>query len=421
MNKLLRLSLCATAILITHINILPFDNLAHLLKYVDHVAEFPDSDLDLKGVLAQTNPTFHIFYPTIDQGFFGRLACRLHIYKPLWCFADFENAIEDLYQQGRERLGLHQNTVVRSAENINNISNYIIGCTATEGMEIIIVGELSGAVHSLARIIQHWNQIGIMDENFILKDAKTKIVFLGNVVGTSAYNLEILTLIATIMKRNPQKVWCLCGITEDKQRWHETPLHHAIQVRSHYNKQDLRHIYQLVDNAFYLLPKSLVITSHSRDKAIICAEKPILDKLDINDIYNCCYHRFVNPEIEICNLESTKKIENKPVSIMALIENRRNWSTAVLTDPVEKQVIQNIQGTGWNIVSGTTRALLSTYLLRWCGYCVLKIHSTDLSDSTLEYIGQHVRLNQNFQTRAVYNLTSGEILDSSRKSTNHAS
>lgn len=383
-----------------------FDTVQDLLAYAKSVEEFPDSDLDSQGVLAQENPTFSAFYRIIDPGFFGQIAYTLNISKPLWSFADFTTTLQDLYkhQQQNPWFAIDTNAI----KGVGLAAPHLIGCTATEDTNLIVVGELSGAFHSLAHIVKHWQKSGVIDEHFTVHDKNMHIVFLGDLIGTSAYNLETLTAVATILIRNPRNVWYLCGSTEDRQRWHQTPLYHAINVRSGLQKEALRAIYQAVNNLFALLPKAFLIMSKSQEEAIACASSQVFETLNPEDIYYCS-KTLNSTDIQGCTVQGKIHSTHNKISIVALLEDKRAWTTAAMTPPLEKITVPSIKGTVWDLVSGTTRALRATYLFRWSGYFVLKPRGEHLQQSTLEYIGKHLG-DDAFKHRETYNVVSGELI-----------
>lgn len=383
-----------------------FDTIKDILKYANKYDEYPDSDLDLEGQNAQINPTFRIFYPTIDPGFFARIGCHFGIFKPLWCFSDFMKAMQNMYEREQGR-AWQTNPEVKGQFFKTSVAT-VIGCVNDDTNIFILVGELSGAFHSLARIIAHWYETGIIDERMTLKNDKTHIIFLGNVVGSSAYNLEALTLLGTISARNPNNIWYLCGAYEDRQRWHESPLHHAIDIRSRLNRNGRRATYKLVDDIFSLLPDAFIITSSSHTEAIVCSAVQVFENIVPSEAAGCI-KQFTPKEIKGCALSHDSGGKDT-YAVLSLIETRRKWETLFVTPPLEKIAIPSIKGPVWDLISGTTRGLQAIYRVRWNGYVILRPRGEHLEKSTIEYIGRRADFDDTFKSHETYNVVTGELI-----------
>jgi hypothetical protein len=383
-----------------------FTSVKDVIAYANKYNEYPMSDLDLEGKLAQINPTFYQFYPTIDPGLLKRISCNLNILRPLWCFSDFINAMQHIYEHEGQREWNTQATKQDGSQQTNLTT--VIGCSYNEHSNFIIIGDLSGGFHSLARITAHWHAIGLIDEQFNLKDENVHIIFIGNVIGSSAYNLETLTLLGIMHARNLNNIWYLCGANEDRQRWHETPLYHAVTVRSRLNRNARRAAYKLIDDVFSFLPDAFMITSKDHKQAIVCSASQVFENITPSAAAKCI-QKFTPDSIQGCGLAHNSGTSEE-YTVLSLIETRRTWDTVFVTPPLEKIALPAIKGPVWDIVSGTTRGLRAIYRVRWNGYLMLKPRGEHLENSTLEYIGRRIDFDDTFKSRETYNAITGELI-----------
>ncbi|OJW53342.1 MAG: hypothetical protein BGO67_01155 [Alphaproteobacteria bacterium 41-28] len=76
-----------------------------------------------------------------------------------------------------------------------------------KGEKFYIWGDLYGSLHSLVRTLAHLEKQGVINDKLEILKPNCFLIFNGNIVGRSAYNLENLSLIVTLMLKNPQKVF----------------------------------------------------------------------------------------------------------------------------------------------------------------------------------------------------------------------
>jgi len=76
-----------------------------------------------------------------------------------------------------------------------------------KGEKFYIWGDLYGSLHSLVRTLSHLEKRGVINDKLQILKPHCFFIFNGNIVGRSAYNLENLSLIVTLMLKNPQNVF----------------------------------------------------------------------------------------------------------------------------------------------------------------------------------------------------------------------
>jgi branched-chain amino acid transport system substrate-binding protein len=128
--------------------------------------------------------------------------------------------------------------------------------SVTAGSRFVIFGNLFGAFHSLIRDLTHLKEQEIIDDHFKIKDPQTYIVCLGNAIDFSAYSLETLSILLTLIQANPQSVFYLRATHESKMRWHHFGLMHELQERL---SGEVENGVRLLNTFFEQLPVDLIV------------------------------------------------------------------------------------------------------------------------------------------------------------------
>lgn len=110
------------------------------------------------------------------------------------------------------RLIEHLNSVAVTQDGADGMTKLTLPVNA----QCVIFGDLQGAFHSLLRDIRQLISMGILSEDLTLVD-DAYIVFNGNVIGDTPYNMQTLYIVFQLMMHNPDKVIYIKGINE--QHW----------------------------------------------------------------------------------------------------------------------------------------------------------------------------------------------------------
>ncbi len=88
---------------------------------------------------------------------------------------------------------------------------------------LIILSNIQGAFHSLVRILTELHQRNILSSDFKIKNNHF-LILNGNTIGDSPYNIQVLHLMLILMKNNPQQLFSIRGVHEDKEYWVDNDL-----------------------------------------------------------------------------------------------------------------------------------------------------------------------------------------------------
>lgn len=97
------------------------------------------------------------------------------------------------------------------------------------GERAVIWGNLHGAYHSLVRDLEELHRLGMIDEQLVITNPSLYFIFLGNVVNRSPYSLEVLTVVLTLMEKNPDRVIYLKGREENDGYWENFTMRRELQ------------------------------------------------------------------------------------------------------------------------------------------------------------------------------------------------
>lgn len=128
------------------------------------------------------------------------------------------------------RLKTLLSSLVTTRENTGYSGNYIIKLTPYPATKFVLWGPLKGAFKSLVRDLTYLEKIGIMGNDFKIRDPHVYFVFNGDVIDGSSDVLEIFTLVLSLMRANPHRVFYMRGLTED--HWQDDGLRDALQARA---------------------------------------------------------------------------------------------------------------------------------------------------------------------------------------------
>lgn len=275
--------------------------------------EFPQPDnADL------FNPNYESYHRSLNPGFlastYNYVLSLFSNQNPVWLPGQFSSYLSKLVSQ-REKAGLGR--------------KHFLAIRPSPGAQFFVWGDLQGAFHSLLRDLTELKLRGIIDDGLKIKNADTYFVFNGNQIDRSAYNLETLTVIFTLMLVNDGKVIYIAGDHEIGDIWRDYGLGREIEARTSDRKvKDKSQKLQarLVSSFFKTLPENMVVLD----------SKEVPDELDGLKNYGLKIYAG-----ERQNLET----ENKHAKLLAKIP--REIPLAIFSDspPASDQIKLKIDAT----------------------------------------------------------------------------
>ncbi|ARN85139.1 ABC transporter substrate-binding protein [Candidatus Nucleicultrix amoebiphila] len=172
--------------------------------------EFPVPDND--NLL---NPDYTTYHQTITPGFFKEVF-NFSVFvgkEPLWTKKKLTNSLKEAFNKSAYT---------------NKDSIFI---QLTPGDQLVVWGDIHGAFHALVRSLNQLKKEGYIDESLKILKPNIKFIFMGNIIDRSPFNLETLTLVLSLINKNPQQVIYLRGSHEHHQAWRFYDFQREIKIR----------------------------------------------------------------------------------------------------------------------------------------------------------------------------------------------
>lgn len=182
-------------------------------------------------------------------------------------------------------------------------------------------GALHGAFHGLLHALNWFVEQKIMDDTLTIIKPDHFFVFSGDAINKSAYSLETLCVILTLMIKNPDKILYVKGEQEIEQYWRNYGLKRQLQIRGIHFSSEFVPCGQKLDDFFETLPEVLYIRHlQEPEKAIVFY--PFM----IKDLHNPYIHTSYIEKMPDTGLRSfplakgkTAALGSKKLNVTALI------------------------------------------------------------------------------------------------------
>jgi ABC-type branched-subunit amino acid transport system substrate-binding protein len=181
-----------------------FDTLADCRAYAAQTASY---ELFAAENSDFVDPSFSGVFKLFTPGYFDRLwtwfgrstAAR-------WSIEDMRDALRDLCAQKGARPAVAPGAVSAQLQ-------------LPADSRVYVWGDLYGSFHSFVRCLEELQRQGILDDQLHIVAPNTYCVVLGDTVGRSAFSLQLLTLLANLMQKNPGTFIILAGKQEQGRYW----------------------------------------------------------------------------------------------------------------------------------------------------------------------------------------------------------
>lgn len=128
-----------------------------------------------------------------------------------------------------------------------------------EGEKFYIWGDLQGAFSSLMRTLKELEKKGIINNQLQIMHPRHFFIFNGNVIGHSSYNFETLSLIITLILKNPENVIFLKGPHEEKSFWLNLELRDELEILAKGLSSETSTLKSFLSRFFATLPETLYL------------------------------------------------------------------------------------------------------------------------------------------------------------------
>ena len=332
------LAICLGVLIIVpdHKCINGLNTLEELVWYADHSPELPPMD--------NTNmvrPDYNSWYRATQPSWFIRkwralLSCLGISSRFTWSAPYF--------------LSLLQLSEVR-LQSYKLEKNIVFKINPTAKTRFVVVGDLSGAYHSLVRNLVQLKELSIIDSTMKIIAPDTYLIFMGDAVSRSPYGMETLGLILRLMEVNPETVVYMRGNHEDNKYWESFGLKEQLEIRL---GADSASAVDTINRIFMRLPLGLYIPLLTLPRHYVRLSH--LSKAESTKLNEESYAHFLEAKQQglIDRHEITKTVQhNDATTIEAVLHSEKKRHTYQMSDGL-RQLPSDEGVIAWTVMSAPT-------------------------------------------------------------------
>ncbi|MEX0848969.1 MAG: ABC transporter substrate-binding protein [Candidatus Dependentiae bacterium] len=364
-----------TIILLLSFNVAAqFDSLSDIITYAKDHEEYPSIDND-----DWRHPDYTSFYKQQKKSIFSRLFSYLGFERDVELVSTFEQLLKTVTDE-------------RIARNMKGA--FVQKITPDPQNKFIIFGDLDGALHSFVRDLQELVRLNLITENLIISD-NSYLVFNGNVINSSAYNIETLTVILTLMARNPDRVIYIRGKHEAQRELRNIVLYKQLEFLSPLNSED---VMQTVFSFFDTLPLALYVVQSNRALKI-SAHMDTYDEKTVSQLL------VNNVDSEIMHVQKGQQNASQDVVPIAI------EATIVPSDFSRSLGLKRLIGPPltWTVLSSPTGAHRRLDSFFNDAFAVVET-ALRFDSWTIALYFNDLRKNKGFQVSGLYNISTGMLV-----------
>jgi hypothetical protein len=342
-------------------------------------------------------PDYTTYFRGWESGYFDSIKELFHLkQKKLWRAEDFKNLLLRVTKK-RTDLGYKSDTVLRMR--------------LQEGMRLIFVGNLQAAFHSLVRDVEEWIKMGILDEQFKMKNKEDYIFFIGNAIDRSPFSIETMSLLMRLIEENPEQIFYLQGNHEDNNYWKDYTLKQELMMKVGGGAKDQIPLEAEVNAFFATLPLAFfaeVYPEGSKKFLRISHEGRDYDKLKEDRLQSfllSAYEEKIS-KFQVTN-QGTMTGAGGSIALIGLVRSEKKRKTFQTMDgmrmmPPEEGVL------AWTILSCPTKVYQLGIKFFYDAFATL-ICKGPVDQWLITLYNQDVRMKNGFMQR-VYNFVSGAVV-----------
>lgn len=363
-----------------------FDTFEQVKQFAESHEEYPPIDNS-----NWYDPDYTSFYKKMDPSWLRTLIIRLGLSKPLWS----EFAFKDLLQKLTEERELN-----------GYIGRFVQKIVPSENDQFIIFGSLGGAFHSFVRDLENLIQSNHIDKKLLITNAHYYVVINGKVASGSPYILETLTLIASLMEKNPKNTFFLRGEQEDKEFWQEGGLSRELEIKARHVSNESIPLAKLINRFFNTLPLALYLVGDNPEKDIVRISSWGFEAKELDESNFSAFFAEKDHGPNIFKINS-QKTSGKKISLAAIIKNEGLDISYHKTNGLQT-LGKEREATTWTVLSSPTGANRRLFTFFFDAFTILTTKKS-IGTWTVQLCSRDVRDMTGFSCDAPYNLISGFV------------
>ncbi len=272
-----------------------YETLSEIIQYAKTLPESPEANNN-----DWLDPHYESFYQTRIPGLIQSTLDKLS-YKKIqaWSPLYLSKIVKKATKQNQER-------------GLKDGKHCFVHIKSLKPTTVFLFGDLHGAFHSALRDLLYLKKINVIDDNLKILDENHYVVFNGDAIDRSAYSIDTLILIVSLLLKNPDNVFYVAGSHERSSNWLDFSLKRELSIRGkRFSHQHIPFLKQVVD-FFYTLPEAVYISGKDHRNGVI--------RIAFNEKHNLNYNEFLlDPAFLNTNMRvSFHHFKEKPASAKAL-------------------------------------------------------------------------------------------------------
>ena len=364
-----------------------FNTLSDVKNYAQMLPEYPVQDLS-----ALTGFSFKKFYTSRVPGYFKTLLSLIGLQESAWKEQEFKK----LFQE-----------VIEKRCTMKYSGHFVSIIKPKPETRFFIISGLNAAFHSLIRCLDEFKKLGIIDDNFKIRDPQCYIVFNGEMITKFSYGLDTLTLILRLMHENPERVYYIRGASEEIGEWGDNNIGEESAIRiQHIDWDILNHLMiRFVDT----LPSALYLVAEHTDNLmnLVCICGRDLDSKYFEEKRLSVY--FNDPQISIIDIDEQEGSVDRKIKISSIMSTEYFDNTGYARTEGLRKEVHDKGLVSWKLVSGPTNARRVFNGFFYDAFVILTT-ANDIRDWTITLYGQDVRFMPGIYPKCMYNMMTGQEL-----------
>lgn len=307
-----------------------------------HAEDIPAENRD------EFNPSYVQFYENMEPGLVRRFLQAIGVVKTFAHGIDVNEFRKDL------------KAVVNQRELAGYTEKHVRILPVKKGEKIILFGALQGQVHSLIRGLSELESQGLLSDDFSLAD-NCYLIFNGDVIGRSPYNLEIIELMVALLYKNPERVIYIRGVYEE-ENYGENVLINFLRALNEHHQHERYTLINLIKRLFATLPVAVYL-NYSQGKELLRISGVGRENNRINERMMGDFFESPQEHGGMYRIRYAVPVK-QPVHVRAVIKNMDTYYDYVPHDGVK--LLEPFGGaTVWGIFSSPSRlaALVSKFYM----------------------------------------------------------
>ena len=344
------------------------------------------------------NPSYRTFYKQKEKGLWNRISDR--------ALSLFGMSKQEIWTP--EKFLALLDEVTKQREDSNLKGDFIHKFTPNPGDKVFVWGDLQGAFHSFLRSLSRLKEWDVIDDDFVVRDSKYKIILNGDIPIRSPYCLETLTVALVLLKKNPQNVFYVRGDTETGSGWNYYSLKQELEFRFAGLSDEKIPGEKALNRFFNTLPLGLYLKNGEGDSArflkIVHLGK---EHSGLNERYYAKFLKKDDPGLRTHFISKNVVFSKEDVDVQIYIKGAGRGKV-LMYDRGLSLFLTSKDETKWDLLSCPTDAYRHELGLKSDSFAVLNVKK-DLANWTLHHYSQDFHERGDLRGR-VYDARSGMAL-----------